>query len=278
VKADCPDGTCDSSETCCELDNGDWGCCPYQNADCCSDKAHCCPNGYKCDLVHMQCVKENHRIILSSIISKLKADCPDGTCDSSETCCELDNGDWGCCPYQNADCCSDKAHCCPNGYKCDLVHMQCVKENHRIILSGVRKVKADCPDGTCDSSETCCELDNGDWGCCPYQNADCCSDKAHCCPNGYKCDLVHMQCVKENNVVLLSSIISKLKADCPDGTCDSSETCCELDNGDWGCCPYQNADCCSDKAHCCPNGYKCDLVHMQCVKENSKIMLSRVRN
>jgi len=257
LKDDCPDGTCDESETCCQLENGDWGCCPYSEATCCSDKAHCCPHGYDCDLVHQQCIKGDRKITLSGV-KKLKDDCPDGTCDQSETCCQLENGDWGCCPYSEATCCSDKAHCCPNGYDCDLVHQQCIKGSNRVLLSGVKKLKDDCPDGTCDQSETCCQLENGDWGCCPYSEATCCSDKAHCCPNGYDCDLVHQQCVKGN----LPLTKPTLRNDCD---CSSSSTCCLIEDGKYGCCPYTQATCCSDKAHCCPSGYRCDLEHSQCV-------------
>lgn len=53
-----------------------------------------------------------------------------------------------------------------------------------------------CPDNT-----TCCSLGSaGQWGCCPYPNATCCSDHAHCCPNGYQCDLSAGQCVRQEGV------------------------------------------------------------------------------
>ncbi|XP_055345961.1 progranulin-like [Paramacrobiotus metropolitanus] len=68
----------------------------------------------------------------------------------------------------------------------------------RRIASSVPKLAVgdDCPAGTCSDSETCCQTDQG-WGCCPYQNAVCCSDKQHCCPNGTTCDLVHQQCTSK---------------------------------------------------------------------------------
>ena len=43
---------------------------------------------------------------------------------------------------------------------------------------------------------------------------------------------------------------------CPGGqeTCAAGMTCCQLPSGREGCCPYENATCCSDKVHCCPHG------------------------
>uniref|UniRef100_A0A914VQ17 Uncharacterized protein n=1 Tax=Plectus sambesii TaxID=2011161 RepID=A0A914VQ17_9BILA len=42
------------------------------------------------------------------------------------------------------------------------------------------------------------------------------------------------------------------------GVCTSAETCCQLSSTQVGCCPLQNAVCCSDHQTCCPNGYQCD--------------------
>ena len=39
--------------------------------------------------------------------------------------------------------------------------------------------------------------------------------------------------------------------------CPGDETCCKLESGDWGCCPFANAVCCPDGVHCCPSGYTC---------------------
>lgn len=43
---------------------------------------------------------------------------------------------------------------------------------------------------------------------------------------------------------------------CPDGKmeCTDHMTCCALQDGSYGCCPFPNATCCSDKLHCCPSG------------------------
>lgn len=53
---------------------------------------------------------------------------------------------------------------------------------------------------------------------------------------------------------------------CASGTCGSGETCCVVGSGKFGCCPFPNADCCSDNSHCCPQGYSCDVNKGECVK------------
>lgn len=63
-----------------------------------------------------------------------------------------------------------------------------------------------CQDGNvCRDSETCCEVIDGSFGCCDYQNAVCCSDKIHCCPGNKKCDVDRMKCVNADNSFSLFS-------------------------------------------------------------------------
>jgi len=286
----CPSNTCPSGATCCELSDGSFGCCPYVNALCCSDRLHCCPSGYACDLQSGQCNKNagfvgiagqtgEDSLKLETVKPSPDASCPAGTCPSGDTCCQLSDGSFGCCPYPNADCCTDHAHCCPNGYTCDLSTGQCVKGaglTGVVIVKKLVDLKAvaagSCPAGTCPAKNTCCAESNGEWGCCPYPNADCCSDHEHCCPSGYACNLKSGQCDKKasmTGVIVTKNLVDlkpALAASCPAGTCPSGDTCCQLSDGSYGCCPYPNADCCSDHAHCCPNGYTCDLGTGQCTK------------
>jgi len=300
----CPAGTCPSSDTCCSAGTGQWGCCPYPKADCCSDHKHCCPNGYTCDLSKGQCDKgaSPTGVIATKTLAELQEpedaapSCPAGTCPSSDTCCSAGSGQWGCCPYPKADCCSDHKHCCPNGYQCDLSKGQCTKSPSLMGLvvtkplteittmdeaESMEDAAPSCPAGTCPSSDTCCSAGSGQWGCCPYPKADCCSDHKHCCPNGYQCDLSKGQCTKSPSLMgivvtkPLTEIVSMEEAapSCPAGTCPSSDTCCSAGTGQWGCCPYPKADCCSDHKHCCPNGYTCDLSKGQCVKAGSATMV-----
>jgi hypothetical protein len=57
--------------------------------------------------------------------------CPgeEKTCNHGMTCCELPSGKQGCCPFENATCCTDKVHCCPYGKLSYLVWRD-VSSNH----------------------------------------------------------------------------------------------------------------------------------------------------
>ena len=70
-------------------------------------------------------------------------------------------------------------------------------------------------------------------------------------------------------IILISLIAFTLSSTCHDGSsCAGAATCCELASGSYGCCPYSDATCCSDKQHCCPNGYECDVSSSMCQRKN----------
>ncbi|XP_047465155.1 granulin b [Mugil cephalus] len=298
----CPDGgVCEDKNTCCKNTEGGYGCCPLPNAECCSDHLHCCFEGTLCDLVHQKCVnktvslpwmkrvpiKQAPLVPQLQLVERVKAvicpdqesECPDGT-----TCCQLPNHSWGCCPLAKAVCCDDKRHCCPEGTQCDLVHSKCVsplldsfpmleklparrRENKPVSFVG----SVACPGGrsSCPDSYTCCLLTSGDYGCCPYPEATCCSDHLHCCPSNAVCDLEHQICRSGDTHVPLMKKIPAVPNDvvCPDKktACPDETTCCQMTNGTYGCCPMPDAVCCSDHIHCCPAGTQCDLQHSTCV-------------
>ncbi|XP_066484930.1 progranulin isoform X2 [Tiliqua scincoides] len=272
--------SCPDIATCCQLPSEQWGCCYYPQAVCCADHEHCCPSGYTCDLVHSICTKSTHLspwISVVPVLATLERDvkCDDRTsCPDGQTCCRLASGQWGCCPFAQAVCCLDHIHCCPSGYQCAPEKGSCVKSGdsvpwlektlaipNRISLNG--DVKCDdrtaCLDGT-----TCCRKATGEWGCCPIPEAICCADHKHCCPSGYTCDVAHSACTKSTHLspwISVAPVLATLERDvkcddrtsCPDGT-----TCCRLASGQWGCCPFAQAVCCSDHIHCCPQGYTCN--------------------
>lgn len=135
---------------------------------------------------------------------------------------------------------------------------------------------------------TCCKLFDGQYGCCPFENASCCSDGnfrdffnqnifwrflrlsnpklspfsnlgKHCCPQGLKCDVEQGRCIKDIETPLAPIIIdddAKKSNICPDPAvkCAPSQTCCQLADGSFGCCPFKDAVCCKDGQHCCPSG------------------------
>jgi hypothetical protein len=201
----------------------------FQSAVCCSDGQHCCPQGYTCDVSAGTCIKQDQIIpFMTKVQAKApQVICPDGQtqCPDGNTCCRLLSGQWGCCPlpFPNAVCCSDRISCCPQGY-------------------------------TCDSAGTCTMLDQTIPLMMKAHSAVCCSDGQHCCPQGYVV-------AKAKNVV------------CPGGKsqCPEDNTCCKLVSGDYGCCPLPNAVCCSDRLHCCPEGYTCDVSAGTCTKQGQII-------
>ncbi|XP_038847363.1 progranulin-like isoform X2 [Salvelinus namaycush] len=298
----CPDGgMCAEGNTCCKTPSGGYGCCPLPNAECCSDHLHCCYEGTVCDLVHSKCLNKTvslpwvRRVPAKRLIGPLMLEgvkaviCPDGEaeCPDDTTCCELPGGSWGCCPLAKAVCCEDKMHCCPEGTKCDLAHSKCVsptldtfpmreKVPARKRQTAVVGQAVTCPGGKslCPDGTTCCLLVSGDFGCCPYPEGVCCTDKLHCCPGNTTCDLEHEMCTSPNTRTPLAKKIPAIPndVDCPDklSLCPDDTTCCLKGNGSYGCCPMPSAVCCSDHLHCCPEGTTCDLGQGTCVSKHDQ--------
>ncbi|XP_024140576.1 granulin b [Oryzias melastigma] len=288
-ESECPDDT-----TCCQLPDGSWGCCPFPKAVCCEDERHCCPEGTSCDLVHSKCVSPSLQSF--PMLKKLPATreglqpaaasvvCPGGksSCPSSFTCCLLTSGDYGCCPYPEATCCSDHLHCCPGNSTCDLELGVC--KSGEASVEPIRKIFAlpedvMCPDQktVCPDGSTCCQLDTGTFGCCPMPNAVCCSDHIHCCPAGTTCDLVHSTCAAASEgaaeSVMMPLSVVRQKTDRLKGlavpcnasvACADGNTCCRSSKGQWACCPLPEAVCCKDHLHCCPHGTVCNLAASTC--------------
>ncbi|KAK9530831.1 hypothetical protein VZT92_012310 [Zoarces viviparus] len=295
----CPDGDmCVNSNTCCRNATGGYGCCPLPYAECCSDHVHCCYERTVCDLVHSRCVNKTVSLawmrrlptrpaLLLQLEETVKAViCPDqaSECPDDTTCCQLLDSSWGCCPLAKAVCCEDKLHCCPEGTKCDVAHSKCVSASlesfpmlqklparRRDNTSAPPVGSVSCPGGrsSCPDSCTCCLLSSGDYGCCPYTQATCCSDQLHCCPSGTICDLEHGVCRSGETSAPLKKKIAAEPDDvkCPDekSACPDQTTCCKMTDDTYGCCPMPNAVCCEDNLHCCPHDTVCDVAAAACV-------------
>lgn len=249
--------------------------------------------------------------------------CPDGNvCADLSTCCKTPHG-YSCCPYPKAVCCSDLAHCCPSGYRCNLVTQMCEKTHqpwwsipmvekepsappkHPSSTQELQTPDQEkssvvycdnyyyCPDAT-----TCCRQPTGHWYCCPYSPGRCCRDGYHCCPYGYDCDYTFTHCVrtglrypfaqkqesipasristkevksslKKTPMVLLTEArVETSKADvirCDSKSyCAQGKSCCKGLTGQWNCCPYKLGQCCADGQHCCPYGQRCDASSLSC--------------
>lgn len=249
--------------------------------------------------------------------------CPDRRikCRDQETCCFTQEG-YRCCPYPNAVCCADQAHCCPFGYMCNQVSKMCVRQwDHRplgpreeaavtVKLAPLQEKQSQaspsvvhcdsyytCPDGT-----TCCRHPGGGYTCCPYSPARCCLDGYHCCPYGYDCDYTYTHCIRQGvpypfssykpsglpadpvpNLLTSSGALAQptqrileIKVEEPavrEGGvihCDSQfycpkgSSCCQNQKKEWSCCPNPLGVCCADGTHCCAYGYTCDPTSKVC--------------
>ncbi|XP_061444484.1 progranulin isoform X2 [Rhineura floridana] len=287
VEHRCPDGN-----TCCRRGPSTWGCCPLEEAVCCSDNIHCCPKGYTCDLSAGSCLRDSRstpRLAkagpsspASSAGKVVQCDthtsCPDG-----HTCCTLSSGVWGCCPLPKAVCCKDGTHCCPADYYCDLSHGTCTRNGDSVpwlekkpaivgITSSSRDVRCDYQ-FSCADGQTCCWRGMQGWACCPLPQAVCCADHVHCCPSGYTCDSAHSSCVKGGGPSQRVLLVLGLPRQDSDAKCDDrtsstdGHTCCQLASGKWGSCPFPEAVCCEDHQHCCPSGYTCNVAAQTCEKQ-----------
>jgi len=185
------------------MSDGSYGCCPIPEAICCSDQLHCCPKNTKCDTEKGNCVTEANYGVewrRKEAAGKLKAApvearlsplvCPDGTsCDARNTCCATDSNTYGCCPFANAVCCSNKAFCCPEGTVCGDRPGLCIPQRgvmqvpfvnwHRIEVKAERSDRDLGGQSECGEESRCSKPDGG-FGCCPYKNGTCCGTHGYC--------------------------------------------------------------------------------------------------
>lgn len=56
-----------------------------------------------------------------------------------------------------------------------------------------------CDNSNCENNQTCCTMADGSPGCCPAPNATCCGINNVCCPEGYQCDPIKKNCVRNRN-------------------------------------------------------------------------------
>ncbi|XP_067412373.1 progranulin [Emydura macquarii macquarii] len=300
----CPDGEseCPNDSTCCMMPSGSWGCCPMPQAACCADRIHCCPHATTCDLAHARCLSASGEQPMGTKVparkrapwpgvpaSLGKIICPDqkSACPDGTTCCQLPNSQYGCCPLQNAVCCSDRLHCCPQDTSCDLPHSKCTSLlGQTQPLPQLLAASETAPAVTCDEESSCpdgntCCMGAGGRHCCPTPEAVCCQDHVHCCPKGYTCDPAAGSCqppgapvpwLEKTPARVRATLAGRdvqcdLQTSCPDG-----DTCCRLATGQWGCCPIAEAVCCQDHVHCCPKGYTCDPAAGSCQPPSAPIL------
>uniref|UniRef100_A0A8D1WYI8 Progranulin n=1 Tax=Sus scrofa TaxID=9823 RepID=A0A8D1WYI8_PIG len=352
----CPNSQfhCPNSSTCCTMLDGSWGCCPLPQASCCGDKVHCCPHGTSCDLAHSRCLtvtnthpmakipsqetiktavwpllpglqghwqsprltpaltqatccsdhihccphgfvcdpvkkkcfsKENEAIdfftkLPAHSVQEVKCD-TEVSCPDDYTCCRLQSGKWGCCPFVQAVCCSDHQYCCPKGHTC-VGKGHCKRKKDMVTglnKMPTRRASASQPGNTtgcdqhtsCPVGQTCCPSLSKGWACCQLPHAVCCEDRQHCCPAGYTCNVKARTCEKEEDSALPATHLARV-GDVACGErrfCHNNYTCCRDSLGGWACCPYRQGICCADGRHCCPAGFRCGARGTKCLHKEA---------
>ncbi|XP_071317810.1 granulin b isoform X2 [Trachinotus anak] len=322
----CPDGktNCPKDTSCCPSKKGDYNCCFYPDAVCCSDHIHCCPSNTTCDMTLEICRSDQMHVPLMKKVPALpnnslhvsvaptvgSVPCPDGktSCPKDTSCCPSKKGDYNCCFYPDAVCCSDNIHCCPSNTTCDMtleicrsdqIHVPLMKKipaipNDSLHVSAAPTVGSVlCPDGktNCPKDTSCCPSKKGDYNCCFYPDAVCCSDHIHCCPSNTTCDMtleicrsdqMHVPLMKKvpalpNNSLHVSVAPTVGSVPCPDGktSCPKDTSCCPSKKGDYNCCFYPDAVCCSDNIHCCPSNTTCDMTLEICRSDQIHVPLMK---
>ncbi|XP_025921029.1 granulins-like, partial [Apteryx rowi] len=283
----CQDGSrCPAGYSCLLTASGSFGCCPLAEGISCTGGRRCCPRGSRCSADGKSCFARPAPGAIQ---------CPDGKseCPDNSTCCVMPSGAWGCCPMPEASCCADKVHCCPRATICDLAHGRCLTPAGAFPLGTKFPAwtprsqpgapaplgQVTCPDGrsACPDGATCCQLPSAQYGCCPLQNAVCCGDRLHCCPQGTACDLERSKCASARGpprplARLPATPTAARDVKCDDETsCPDGSTCCRLSSGTWGCCPLEQAVCCPDHVHCCPQGSTCDPEGGSCLQGGVRV-------
>uniref|UniRef100_A0A1I7WVN4 GRANULINS domain-containing protein n=1 Tax=Heterorhabditis bacteriophora TaxID=37862 RepID=A0A1I7WVN4_HETBA len=135
------------------------------------------------DVIHKEVAASKNKIItalkldiISPLRKKVRAQkknehneiiCPDrrSKCPSGTTCCFMRQGQYGCCPVEEAVCCMDQLHCCPKNYVCDSTGQRCI--NMEVIFCKSLFFLDGFSTTIFDYVAVCC--------------------KESCCPSGYHC-------------------------------------------------------------------------------------------
>jgi alpha-tubulin suppressor-like RCC1 family protein len=281
----CPDNSCcEEGETCCQQQDGSYGCCPFETGSCCTDKRHCCPEPYSCDLREQACVFNGTTIGLAryakvdqGLCAVGEMACKDGSCcEDGQSCCQMYDGLQGCAPFKDAVCCSDGMHACPDGSTCGAhgtnacvdtltgVQTPASKLHYTAVPPGASKVcypdEITCDGGSCcNGDNTCCMSADGYEECCPYTDGVCCAGGS-CCPNGYSCDGDNGQCVGPEGPAEMKVTLPGRSPYLVAEACEVSEITCPGTNPSLCC--ARGEGCCSGKPDgatemvhgCCPFG------------------------
>ncbi|TKR88847.1 hypothetical protein L596_013026 [Steinernema carpocapsae] len=78
--------------------------------------------------------------------------------------------------------------------------------------------------------------------------------------------LFYLYLVLGNVFIYAANSDSKQACGNDEGMCQIYETCCQMTNSTWGCCPYIYANCCTGYNYCCQSGFECNPKGNNCVR------------
>ncbi|GFT89822.1 hypothetical protein NPIL_681811 [Nephila pilipes] len=161
------------------------------------------------------------------------------------------------------------------------------------LLCSLFGIFSECEVGLCTPYQTCCPgHETGEWTCCDFPNAVCCSDMKHCCPEGQVCSPDSRTCYPKMLPTVRYSLQKRTGHEPVDECCPLKHlvrncegvrscinmTCCRMKGeNEFGCCDHLEATCCPDGLHCCPSGDKCLPIIKSapfCMMENGRLRTS----
>ena len=238
--------------------------------------------------------------------------CEDGTnCPDHATCCQMESGSFGCCPYEEAVCCQQD-YCCPQFGRCDGARCQlgngleiAAARRFPALKTATEALHYQQQQQQQQQAALVVAAHTDDMFVGQGQEAEeavLAARAVAAAAAAAKAEEASMRMKKKNiennkgegeekeegeesiqqeakegvavvNVLLpaadspataaaataatAATALSGGSVQCPDGTvCDAA--CCPASPAGYLCCPYADAVCCSDHQHCCPGGTHCN--------------------
>ncbi|XP_076064064.1 uncharacterized protein LOC143038572 isoform X2 [Oratosquilla oratoria] len=201
------------------------------------------------------------------VVQNTLASCPDGAqCDIEYTYCSLANGSSSCCQHPSAICCPGGNTCCLEGQACALD--SCYQHVLTWPFVGYKgNQKKAVPISICGNKDHSDDELQNVVGSPRVQGRE---------KNEYSGGSG-----KEDPQVGSSELQIREEVECPDKSlCPLDFTCCPAKPSGYGCCPIENAVCCSDQVHCCPanticssDTHECLQVYMSVAGHNTSIRI-----
>ncbi|XP_077552826.1 progranulin-like [Haemaphysalis longicornis] len=174
----------------------------------------------------------------------------------------LQSGRYSCCTMSNAVCCTPRNSCCPEHYVCDPASNLCAPESlrHKLIPTAPTSTTTHTTTTTTTTQTTTTTIQETTTTTQVTTTTTAPSTAAEKSLRDtagiskemvQKCPAGDVYCFRANNTCCRMRVSSQAK--------NAAETT-------FGCCPDENAVCCSDQVNCCPAGFACIRGTSSCVQ------------